>query len=185
MYRFTKEGMTSVLLLSALPILVFCLLCAITKTHILSSRYFRHLCLIYLYCFIGFIIYFVSQNTQNLISQEILGYMLLVPLFIFLGLVFYQLLNLIGWKSYLNRHDGICLLWCFILLILLKIDNPIFLAFYRVFYRLPDWIGLIGYYSLLVSYLILTPLILLHHGFYFLRLFWKEFQKQATQKSIS
>ena len=70
MYRFTKEGMTSVLLLSALPILVFCLLCAITKTHILSSRYFRHLCLIYLYCFIGFIIYFVSQNTESHLSRN-------------------------------------------------------------------------------------------------------------------
>lgn len=101
------------------PILFFWLLCKIMGYQFSTNKYFRHLCWICLYWLGTFLIYiFLKDRMDYMPFQKAWGYLFLLPLILFCGLVLYGVIGLLFYRKFwLTKHDIICLLSCIALTI--------------------------------------------------------------------
>lgn len=159
-----SEGILECLLfLSPLPI--FCLLSFIAKTSILQNKYFKHLFWICLYWFLCFVLFAFLKKFNLLEGGEAAKY------FSFFFLVFISCLclwSIIGFLLCLKftKYDFLCLFWCFTTVIVHLPGDIIML--------IPnEGDRLMIYYSSLFMYSAPLPLIIVfHHSFCFIKLFY-------------
>ncbi|RDU66829.1 hypothetical protein CQA62_06755 [Helicobacter cholecystus] len=157
------------LLVLSIPLLLLMALCLIKK-YPLNNRYTKHMLWIYLFLFIGIILSYAQ--TIHIIEKRVIGYVLLLPLILIVGLTFYSSINyLIRLKSYLNKHDGLCLFWCFNWMMIIAVD---------FFKPLLEMGNLMVYYISAFSNSILGIVIFLYHSFYFIRLIF--FKSSTLEK---
>ena len=171
-YDFEKE----IMLLSVASVTLLC------SFYFFSVRYFRHLCFILLYCLITFAIYYITVNVSHIDSQKLLEFMLIAPTLIILALILYWLLGLLLFgKSYLSWHDGVCLLWSTLFVLLDPTKNVVVkLLVYPL--RLLDFDWRLLYVCLLFFSAIFTPCIFFYHLRYFIKLYRDKKFKQGSSK---
>lgn len=158
-----------------LIVLLFVVCCM--KFQILNNGYLYHLAFIYAYCLGMLYIYNFYNDQPYPYEKELLGYLTTPSLCILLVLIVYWIIaSLLYSKSFLTRHDKVCLVLCFSLEIIADSFNPFFKSIFDppilfIIHSLGSWVWFVmaGFWLLV---LIATFAVTLHHSYYFLKLFF-------------
>ncbi|ANV98325.1 hypothetical protein BBW65_05710 [Helicobacter enhydrae] len=161
-------------LIGVICLIVVILILSLFLSYFFSAHYFRHLFLIYLYYLTMFSFYLLTRYTNYFPPYDVLlSFIVWVISFIALSLLLYWFVGLLLFqKSYFNRHDRVCILWCFGVIVIASLEDPILkLLIYKPLSLVFNLDGLWILFFFVPPFTIYGLILFFYYSRYFLKLY--------------